>query len=381
MVVRAALIDRLVAAQAPVITVIAPPGYGKTTLLAQWAERIGPRVAWVSCDDGDNDPVVLLSALAVALDRIEPVDPEIFQTLASSGAGITAVPRFVSGIASMRRPVTVVLDHTEAVTNKQCLNTIAEFGLRLPPGWQFALASRAKVPLPAARLRAQGGIFEITAEDLAMGPREALSLLKRAGAEASEESIHDLLQRTEGWPAGLYIATLAMKSGTRQRKIDFTFTGDDVFMGDYLRSELLDRVSDADASFLIRTSVLDRMCGSLCDAILVQKESGRVLERMEGGNLLVVPLDHRREWYRYHHLLRELLYSELQRQDPDLVRDLHFRAAAWFEANAMPETAINHARRQETTTGWPVFFWTWPSPSGLVGASRLCSAGWSGSGT
>ena len=344
MVVRAALVDRLIAAQAPVITVIAPPGYGKTTLLAQWAERIGPRVAWVSCDDGDNDPVVLLSARAVALDRIEPVDPEIFQMLASSGAGITAVPRFVSGIASMQRPVTVVLDHTEAVTNKQCLNTIAEFGLRLPPGWQFALASRAKVPLPSARLRAQGGIFEITAEDLAMGPLEAHSLLKGAGAEVSEVGIHELLLRTEGWPTGLYISALAMKSGSQHRKIDFTFTGDDVFMGDYLRSELLDRVSDSEALFLTRTSVLDRMCGSLCDAILVQKESGRVLERMEGGNLLVVPLDHRREWYRYHHLLRDLLQSELQRREPDLVQDLHFRAAAWFEANAMPETAIDHAR-------------------------------------
>ena len=121
MVARADLVDKLVAAQAPVITVIAPPGYGKTTLLAQWAERIGSRVAWVSCDDGRQRPVVLLSALALALDRIEPVDPEIFQMLASSGAGITAVPRFVSGIASMRRPVTVLLDHTEAVTNKQCL--------------------------------------------------------------------------------------------------------------------------------------------------------------------------------------------------------------------------------------------------------------------
>ncbi len=344
MVVRAALVDRLAAAEAPVITVIAPPGYGKTTLLAQWAERIGPRVAWVSCDEGDNDPVVLLSALTLALDRIEPVDPEIFQMLASSGAGITAVPRFVSGIASMQGPVTVVLDHTEAVTSKQCLNMIAEFGLRLPTGWQFGLASRVRVPLPAARLRAHGGIFEITAEDLAMGPREAFSLLEGAGAEVSEVSIHDLLQRTEGWPAGLYIAALAMKSGTRHRRTDFTFTGDDVFMGDYLRSELLDRVSDADVSFLTRTSVLDRMCGSLCDAVLVQKESGRVLERLESGNLLVVPLDRHREWYRYHRLLRELLLSELQRREPDLVQDLHFRAAAWFEANAMPETAIDHAR-------------------------------------
>jgi LuxR family transcriptional regulator, maltose regulon positive regulatory protein len=343
-VARTALVDRLVAAQAPVVTVVAPPGYGKTTLMAQWAERIGPRVAWVSCDEKDNDPVVLLSALAVALDRIEPVDPAIFWALASSGAGITVVPRFVSALTLMQRPVTVVLDHAEAVTNKQCLSTIAELVLHLPPGWQFALASRAGVPLPAARLRAQGGIVEISAGDLAMGPLEACCLLKGAGAEVSEAGIHDLLQRTEGWPAGLYIAALAMKSGTRRSEPGFTFTGDDIFMGDYLRSELLDRVSGAEASFLVRTSVLDRMCGPLCDAILDEKGSARVLDRMESRNLLVVPLDRRREWYRYHHLLRELLQSELRRREPELVADLHFRAAAWFEANGMPEAAVEHAR-------------------------------------
>jgi len=340
---RTTLVDRLAAAQAPVITVVAPPGYGKTTLLAQWAQRIGRRVAWVSCDEKDNDPVVLLSALAVALDRIEPVDPGIFWALASSGAGITVVPRFVSAVAAMRRPVTVVLDHAEAVTNKQCLNTVAELVLHLPPGWRFALASRSGVPLPAARLRAQGGITEISAGDLAMGPQEAFCLLKGAGAEAGEAAVRDLLQRTEGWPAGLYIAALAMKSGTRQREAGYTFTGDDIFMGDYLRSELLDRVSGAEASFLARTSVLDRMCGPLCDAVLGEKGSGRVLDRMESRNLLVVPLDRRREWYRYHHLLRELLQSELRRREPDLVADLHFRAAAWFEANGMPEAALEHA--------------------------------------
>jgi len=343
-VARTALVDRLAASQAPVITVVAPPGYGKTTLMAQWAERIGPRVAWVSCDEGDNDPVVLLSALAVALDRIEPVDPTIFWALASSGAGITVVPRFVSAIAAMERPVTVLLDHAEAVTNKQCLNTIAELVLHLPPGWRFALVSRAGVPLPAARLRAQGGIVEIGAEDLAMGPLEAALLLKGAGADIDEASIRDLLQRTEGWAAGLYIAALAMKSGTRHNEVGFTFTGDDIFMGDYLRSELLDRLSAAEASFLTRTSVLGRMCGPLCDAILGGKGSGRILEQMESRNLLVVPLDRRREWYRYHHLLRELLQAELQRREPELVADLHFRAAAWFEANAMPEAAIEHAQ-------------------------------------
>jgi LuxR family maltose regulon positive regulatory protein len=343
-VTRAAMVDRLATARAQVVTVVAPPGYGKTTLLAQWAERVGARVAWVSCDDGDNDPVVLLSALAVALDRIEPVDQTIFGVLASSGADITVVPRFVSAIASMQLPVTIVLDHAEAVTNRKCLNTIAEFALRLPAGWQLALASRSAVPLPAARLRAHGGIVEIGAEDLAMSPQEAFLLLEGAGARLEAADIHELLQRTEGWPAGLYIAALAIKSGTRHTDVGFTFTGDDVFMGDYLRSELLDRVSAAEASFLTQASVLDRMCGSLCDAVLDRKGSERVLEELERRNLLVVPLDRHREWYRYHHLLRDLLQSELRRRDPDLVQDLHFRAAAWYEANAMPEAAIEHAQ-------------------------------------
>lgn len=343
-VVRTALVERLAATRVPVITVAAPPGYGKTTLMSQWAERIGSRAAWLSCDDGDNDPVVLLSALAVALDRIGRVDPSIFSALASAGADITVVPRFVSAVASVQPPVTVLLDQAEAVTNRQCLNTIAEFALRLPPGWQLGLASRTVVPLPTARLRAQGGILEVTADDLSMGPREADSLLKGAGVEADEASVRDLLQRTEGWPAGLYIAALAIKSGSRNSDVGFTFTGDDVYMGDYLRSELLDRISGAEASFLIRTSVLDRMCGPLCDAILEETGSTAALEQMEARNLLVIPLDRHREWYRYHHLLRDLMRAELRRREPDLIQDLNFRAAAWFEANAMPEAAIDHAQ-------------------------------------
>ena len=343
-VARPALVERLAAATAPVITVAAPPGYGKTTLMAQWAERIGSRAAWLSCDEGDNDPVVLLSALAVALDRIGPVDPAIFAALASSGADITVIPRFVSAVASVQSPVTVILDHAEAVTNRRCLNTIAEFALRLPPGWQLALASRTVTPLPAARLRALGGIFEVSTDDLVMGLPEARSLLEGAGIDVDEASLHDLLQRTEGWPVGLYIAALAIKSGIRQSDVGFTFTGDDMYMGDYLRSELLAGISAGEASFLARTSVLDRMCGSLCDALLEQDGSGAVLEQMEARNLLVLPLDRHREWYRYHHLLRDLLRSELQRQEPSLVADLHFRAAAWFEANSMPEQAIGHAQ-------------------------------------
>jgi LuxR family maltose regulon positive regulatory protein len=177
-----------------------------------------------------------------------------------------------------------------------------------------------------------------------MGPQEAGSLLKGAGVEPDEARLADLLQRTEGWPTGLYIAALAMKSGNGQSAVGFTFTGDDIFMGDYLRSELLDQISGAELSFLTRTSVLDRMCGPLCDAILNEQGSGAVLEQLESRNLLVVPLDRRREWYRYHHLFRELLRAELQRREPGLVQDLNFRAAMWFEANAIPEAAIDHAQ-------------------------------------
>ena len=343
MVARTALVERLAATQAPVITVTAPPGYGKTTLMAQWAGQPGSRVAWLSCDDADNDPVVLLSALAIALDRIGPVDPAIFPALASSGAGVTMVPRLVSAVASVQPPVTVLLDQAEAVTNRQCRNAIAEFALRLPPGWRLALASRTEVPLPTARLRAQGGLLEVTADDLAMGAVEAGALMRGAGAQADEEGLRDLLRRTEGWPTGLYIAALAMNSGTRRSAAGFTFTGDDVFMGDYLRSELLDRISGTEVSFLTRTSVLDRMSGSLCDAILGEPGSGAVLEQMEARNLLVVPLDRHREWYRYHHLFRELLQAELRRREPQAAQDLHFRAAEWLEANAMPEAAIDHA--------------------------------------
>jgi LuxR family maltose regulon positive regulatory protein len=342
-VARTALVERLAIATTPVVTVTAAPGYGKTTLMAQWAQRIGSRVAWLSCDAADNDPVVLLSALVAALDRIGPVDPAMFRALTSPGAAIAMVPRLVSAVASVRPPVTVLLDHAEAITNRQCLNTIAEFVLRLPPGWQVGLASRTALPLPTARLRAQGGILEITADDLAMERPEAHRLLTGAGVEADPAGFGDLLQRTEGWATGLYIAALAIKSGTGHSEVGFTFTGDDIYMGDYLRSELLDRISAADVSFLTRTSVLERMCGSLCDAILGQEGSAAVLEQMEARNLLVVPLDRRREWYRYHHLFQDLLRAELRRREPDLVQDLHLRAAMWFEANAMPETAIEHA--------------------------------------
>jgi LuxR family transcriptional regulator, maltose regulon positive regulatory protein len=342
LVARTTLLDRLSASDEPLITVVAPPGYGKTTLLAQWAERLGPGVAWVSCEKADNDPVAFWTAVITALDQIAPVSPAASQLLATSGGGVDVIPSLVSTFGTIRGPLVLVLDHAEAVTSRECRTSIAEFALRVPKGWRLAMASRDQIPIPTARVRVQGRIVEIGAAELAMARSEAAELLKGAGVELADSRMDKLLQRTEGWPAGLYLAALATRDSSPAE--GFTFTGDDRLMGDYLRSELLSRVSSSQASFLMRTSVLDRMSGPLCDAVVGGEGSAQVLEHLVVRNLLVVPLDRRGEWYRYHHLLRELLQTELRRNDPGLVPELHSRAAAWYESNGMPETAIDHAQ-------------------------------------
>ena len=343
---RADLVERLATADtSPVISVVAPPGYGKTTLLAQWAERTQTPVGWISADAHDNDPAVLLSYVAVALHRIERIHPAVFRTITASGAEVTGPRRLAAAMADMEQPVSLVLDHLEAVTNRQSLDAVAALAVGLPEGSQIAIGSRDALPLPAARLRSQGGLVEVGVDDLSMGHHEASSLLSAVGVELSEADVAELVRRTEGWPVGLYLAALAIQAGGSSTEIGTTFTGDDRFMGDYLRSEFLDRVSRAEVLFLTRTSILDRLCGPLCDAVVGGKRSSTVLERLESRNLLVVPLDRRREWFRYHQLFRDLLLSELRRREPSNVAELHLRAATWSETNGQPEAAIEHAQQ------------------------------------
>jgi LuxR family transcriptional regulator, maltose regulon positive regulatory protein len=343
---RTALVDRLLASHAaPVVCVVAPPGYGKTTLLAQWAKRKGTRVGWVSVDRRDNDPAVLLTYLAVALDRIEPIDPSLFHALAAPGAvAATVMARFAAAVSAMTQPVTLVLDHVELLHNPQCLDAVAELMARLPSGSQLALASRTRPLLPVAWLRTQGRVVEVGVGELAMDQREASLLLQGAGVRLGDADVTTLVQRTEGWPVALYMAALALQAGAPHDDGFAGFAGDDRLVADYLRSELLARLSQREVVFLTRTAVLDRMCGPLCDAVLDTKGSTRVLESLAGANLLLLPLDRRRQWYRYHHLFGELLRAELQRREPELVPRLHVRAAAWCEANGLPQTAIDHAQ-------------------------------------
>jgi LuxR family maltose regulon positive regulatory protein len=340
---RTALVDRLVAADQPVLAISAPAGYGKSTVLAQWVER-KRRVAWLSVDDRDSDPAVLLTYLAVQLDRIEPIGPHVFRSLALPGAGIADVVRLVASISTMAEPVHIVLDHAEALKAQECRDMVGELAVRLPAGCQLAIASRESIPGPVSQLRAHGALLEVATADLAMDDQEARSLLAGVGVDLSETDASAVVTRTEGWPAGLYLAALAIQAGSRHTDVA-VFAGNDRYMGDYLRSEFLDRVSRADVSFLTRTSILDRLYGPLCDATVGGKGSSGVLDRLARRNLLVIPLDRTDEWYRYHHLFRELLHAELTRREPEMITELHLRAAAWYEANGFAETAIGHAQQ------------------------------------
>jgi LuxR family maltose regulon positive regulatory protein len=336
-----AMIDA--AAPVPVVSVVAPPGYGKSTLLAQWAAANDPASAWVSCDEGDNDPAVLMACLAGALARIGAIDEHLVEPLAQ-GAAITAVPALMDAIRAGARPAVLVLDQVEAITNRECQYILAEVALRLPPGWQIAMASRHALPLPLPRLRLQGGVLELGAGELAMSADEARRLLHGTGAAPDDAALVQLLDSTEGWPIGLYLAGLTVKAGAGWRGVRHSGSdGDDVRT--YLRAEILEQISDAELAFLTRSSVLARVSGSLCDATVRGTGSARLLEQLERRNLLVVPLDRRREWYRYHHLFREILTEELRRREPQLVPQLHTRAAAWFEAHDLADEAIEHAQK------------------------------------
>jgi LuxR family transcriptional regulator, maltose regulon positive regulatory protein len=257
---------------------------------------------------------------------------------------VIAGRRVASTLAEMGEPTVLVLDHTDRLDRSLGRETIAEIAEHLPPGSQLAVAARHDAPVPVALLRASGEIMEIGADDLAMDEREASALLEGADVRLAQAEMAELVRCTEGWPVGLYFAALAFKDGGSDGRMAFPFTGDDRLMADYLRSELLDRLSPSTVSFLAQTSVLDRMCGPLCDAVAETTGSSRRLESLERSCLLLVPLDRQRSWYRYHHLFRDLLRSELDRLEPRTTSKLHARAAAWCETNGEPEMAIGHAQ-------------------------------------
>jgi LuxR family transcriptional regulator, maltose regulon positive regulatory protein len=345
-IARLAPLERLRRGQPyPIVSVVAPAGYGKTTVLSQWAERNGQAFAWVSVDEGDNDPKVLLSYVAEALNAVEPIDGRVFDALASPVSSVpgSVVPRLGSAFSSMTSPVALVLDDVHALHNSECRAALSVLADHVPRGSRLALAGRAEPPLRVARLRAEGRILEIGPEDLSLTPDEASSLLRNAEVALGEDEMAELHRRTEGWPAGLYLAALCVRAGGPLASAAVSFGGGDRLVSEYMESEFLARISRRQRVFLTRTAVLERMSGPLCEAVLEQSESAVTLAELARSNMLLVPLDRRGEWYRYHHLFRDMLLAELHRREPGLIPVLRRRAAGWCARNGLPEAALEYS--------------------------------------
>jgi len=343
---RSLLIERLRRGdRRPIVSVVAPPGYGKTTLLSQWAEANGQAFAWVSVDEADNDPKVLLSYVAEALDAVEPIDERVFDALASPSSSVpgSVVPRLSSAFSSMTSPVVLVLDDVHVLRNREGQAALSMLADHVPGGSRLALSGRAEPPLRVGRLRAEGRLLEIGPRDLSLTHEEAASLLRNAGVSLGEDDLGELHRRTEGWSAGLYLAALYIKEGGPAGQAAVSFGGDDRFVSEYMESEFLARISLRQRAFLTQTAILERMCGPLCDAVLGQSGSAAVLANLGRSNLLLVPLDRRGEWYRYHHLFRDMLLAELHRLEPGLTPALQGRAARWCLDNGLPEEALEYA--------------------------------------
>jgi LuxR family transcriptional regulator, maltose regulon positive regulatory protein len=342
---RSLLIERLARGAWPIVSVVAPAGYGKTTLLAQWADRNGQAFTWVSVDEKDNDPKVLLTYVAEALNAVEPVGKRVFDALASPASSVpgSVVPRLGNAFASMTTPVALVLDDVHLLHDTECRAALSVLADHVPAGSRLVLAGRAEPPLRIARLRAEGKLIEIGPGDLSLTPAEAGALLRAAEVTLGEDEVAELHRRTEGWPVGLYLAALYLREGGTLGQATAAFGGDDRFVSEYMESELLARLSEQQRAFLTGTAVLERMCGPLCEAVLELPGAAATLTDLSRSNLLLVPLDRRGQWYRYHHLFRDMLLAELERQEPGLLSVLRRRAASWCQRNDLREEALEYS--------------------------------------
>ena len=332
---RPALVNRLRAARsARAVSVVAPAGYGKTTLLAQWAARDDRSFGWVSLDRRDNDPVVLLRHVVAAIDEVVAVDQRLLNELArDDGASIWArvVPGAAALVASLEDCV-LVFDDLQEVSERDSLEVLSVLAGHVPEGSTLVFSSRVESVL-VTRLRSAAGLSEVGASDLAFTRREAELLLRAAGVRVSDAAFAELVEQTEGWAVGLQLASTGLGDPG----------GGDRQVRDYLQSEYLTRLSAGQLRFLRRTSLLEKMCGSLCDSMLEWDQSFAELEALKQQNLFLVSLDENGIWCRYHHLVRDLLRRELLETEPELAKELGGRAADWFEQHGDPELALEQA--------------------------------------
>lgn len=333
------------------ILVAAPAGYGKTTLISKWLRETLVPSAWLSLDEGDNDPIRFLQYLVTALQKIIPT---VGVDLPGMLGGAQPVPfdtlmnLLINEVAEHATPFVLVLDDFHLIHNQRILEMLTFLLEHMPPSMHLALLSRTDPPFPLSRLRARDQIVDIRADQLRFNLDEIAIFLNEAmGLRLSADDIAALEARTEGWIAGLQLAALSMQGSQDNHRFVTAFAGSHRYIMDYLAEEALNAQPDEVRSFLLQTSILDRMCGSLCDAVVevdgAERSNGQLmLEALEHMNLFVVPLDNEQHWYRYHHLFADVLNRQLEKQFPHQLYDLHHRASQWYERNGFVSEAIRH---------------------------------------
>jgi LuxR family transcriptional regulator, maltose regulon positive regulatory protein len=337
---RRALIEGARAGGSRVVGVTAPAGYGKSTFLAEWARAEDRRVAWVSLDRFDDDPVTFLRVLAYAYGRIDHERPDIVAEVRGVGASVLgrAAPRLAAAFGTSPAPFVLFLDDLHELRSPDCHDVLGLIIEKLPPGSQLVKASRFEQPhLP--RLRTLGQALELSAADLALDAAGAQLIFAAEHVRLPPELAAVVIEKTEGWPAGLYLAAVITKESPGQVGM---VSGDDRYVADYLYREFWSRQPADLQMFLRATAVLDQLCGPLCDAVLGSSGGAAQLRQLEASSSFIIPLDRRRQWYRYHALFREFLLGELGRSEPGDIEKLHLRAADWYEANGAPRMAVEH---------------------------------------
>ena len=352
-VLRPRLIERMnesLQHAAGITLISASAGFGKTTLASEWLADCKQPAAWLSLDDGDNDPVRFLAYLVAALQTIvADIGKRVLAMFQSPQPPPTEsiLTALLNEITTLSDTIILVLDDYHVIDSQpvdQALEFLVE---HLPRQMHLIIASREDPPLPLARLRIRGQLTELRAADLRFTPAEAAEFLNRVmGLNLSAEDIVALENRTEGWIAGLQLAAISMQGHQDTTSFIQSFTGSHHFVLDYLIEEVLHQQSESVQTFLLRTSILDRLCGPLCDAVVLDSAvSGQeTLEYLEHANLFIVPLDNDRQWYRYHHLFGDLLRKRLgQSLPPGNIAELHIRASQWYEDQGLEIEAFQHA--------------------------------------
>jgi LuxR family maltose regulon positive regulatory protein len=349
-IARPRLTERLSHGSGPALTLLsAPPGFGKTTLLTEWlaaAPTDGRSVAWLSLDQRDNDPVLFWTYVVTALDSAaRGVGAGALVLLRSPQPSMDAVlATLLNDVRGVPDDVVLVLDDYHVIEARGVHEGMAFLLEHLPPQLRVVIASRADPPLPLARMRARGELVEVRAADLRMTAEEAAAYFNDAmGLTLTAGEIAALEGRTEGWIAALQLAALSLHGRNDAAAFIAGFTGDDRYIVDYLVEEVLQRQPEHVRTFLLRTSVLSRLNGSLCDAVTGQDGGRAMLEALDRANLFLVPLDDQRRWYRYHHLFGDVLHARVLDEQPGRLPELHRRASDWFEQNGERSEAIDHA--------------------------------------